>query len=130
MLKNQGDSQKDFTFEQRNADENLFFSKGRYADLPQEYISINTLRERLSKVLLNHLIKELPSLKEEMVSKLEGTLAEIQKLGDRRNTTNKQRMVLIFSSLRSWAITKRRSSDQSVWMLLSIHLRTSVDFEQ
>jgi hypothetical protein len=100
MLKNQGDSQKDFTFEQRNADENLFFSKGRYADLPQEYISINTLRERLSKVLLNHLIKELPSLKEEMVSKLEGTLAEIQKLGDRRNTTNKQRMVLIKVSMR------------------------------
>lgn len=100
MLKNRDDSQMDFTFEQRNADENLFFSKGRYADLPRDCVGIDSLRERLSKVLLNRLIKELPSLKEEMVSKLEGTLAEIQKLGDRRNTTNEQRMVLMKVSMR------------------------------
>ena len=73
---------------------------GRYADLPRECVGIDTLCVRLSKVLLNHLIKELPSLKEEMVSKLQVTLSEIQKLGDKRNTTNEQRMVLMKISMR------------------------------
>jgi hypothetical protein len=100
MLKNRGDNQMNLTFEQRNADETLFFSKGRYADLPRECVGIDSLRERLSKVLLNHLIKELPSLKEEMINKLQGTLAEIEKLGDRRNTANEQRMVLMKISMR------------------------------
>ncbi|CAN9170146.1 unnamed protein product [Alternaria alternata] len=100
MLKNRGDNQMKFSFEQRNADEDLFFSKGRYADLPREYVGIDSLRERLSKVLLNHLIKELPSLKDEMVSKLQGTIVEIEKLGDRRDTAHEQRMVLMKISMR------------------------------
>jgi hypothetical protein len=100
MLKNRGDDQMKFSFKQRNADEDLFFSKGRYADLPRECVGIDSLRERLSKVLLNHLIRELPSLKDEMVNKLQGTIAEIGKLGDRRNTTNEQRMVLMKISMR------------------------------
>jgi len=84
----------------------LFFSKDCYADLPRECVSIDSLRERLSKVLLNPLIKELPSLKDEMVSKLQGTIAEIKKLGDRRNTTYEQRMVLIKISMRISNILK------------------------
>jgi hypothetical protein len=100
MLKNRGDNQMNFSFEQRNADEDLFFSKGRYADLPRECVGIDSLRERLSKVLLNHLIKELPSLKEEMISKLQDTLAAIQKLGDKRSTTYEQRTVLMKISMR------------------------------
>ncbi|KAJ6284185.1 P-loop containing nucleoside triphosphate hydrolase protein [Bipolaris maydis] len=84
----------------KNRDEDLFFSKGRYAELPRECVGIGSLRERLSKVLLSHLIKELPSLKDEMVNKLQGTVAEIKKLGDRRNTTHKQRMVLMKISMR------------------------------
>ncbi|EMD86682.1 hypothetical protein COCHEDRAFT_1023891 [Bipolaris maydis C5] len=100
MLKNRGDNQMKFSFEERNADEDLFFSKGRYADLPRECVGIGSLRERLSKVLLHHLIKELPSLKDEMVSKLQGTIAEIEKLGDSRNTSHEQRMVLMKISMR------------------------------
>jgi hypothetical protein len=99
MLKNRGDDQMKFSFEQRNADEDLFFRKGRYADLPRECVGIDSLRERLSRVLLNHLIKELPSLKDEMVSKLQVTIAEIEKLGDRRNTIQEQRMVLMKISM-------------------------------
>ncbi|CAG5158133.1 uncharacterized protein ALTATR162_LOCUS4999 [Alternaria atra] len=106
MLKNRDDNQMKFSFEQRNADEDLFFSKGRYANLPRECVGIDSLRERLSKVLLNHLIKELPSLKDEMVSKLQGTITEIEKLGDRRNTTHEQRMVLMKISMRISDILK------------------------
>jgi hypothetical protein len=100
MLKNRADDQMKFSFQQRNEDEDLFFSKGRYADLPRECVGVDSLRERLSKVLLNHLIKELPSLKEEMVSKLQATLDEVEKLGEKRNTTQEQRLVLMKISMR------------------------------
>ncbi|KAH9865175.1 hypothetical protein IAQ61_009122 [Plenodomus lingam] len=106
MLKNRSDTQMKFSFEERNADENLFFSKGRYADLPRECVGIDSLRERLSKVLLNHLIKELPSLKDEMMAKLRCTLDEIEKLGERRNTTHEQRLVLMKISMRISDILK------------------------
>ncbi|RMZ71036.1 dynamin family [Pyrenophora seminiperda CCB06] len=100
MLKNRADDQMKFSFEQRNADEDLFFSKGRYADLPRECVGISSLRERLSKVLLNHLIKELPKLKAEMVSKLQVTVDEIEKLGEKRDTNQEQRMALMKISVK------------------------------
>jgi hypothetical protein len=94
MLKNRDDTQMGFSFEQRNQDEDLFFRKGRYVDLPRENVGINSLRERLSKLLLNHLVKELPALKEEISSKLKITIEEIEKLGEKRDTSNEQRLVL------------------------------------
>ncbi|KAH5305161.1 hypothetical protein HBI23_183590 [Parastagonospora nodorum] len=99
MLKNRGDNQMTFSFEERNGDETLFFNKGRYADMPREVVGITSLRERLSKLLLNHLIKELPSLKYEMDSKLRNTIKSIDKLGDKRNTLQEQRMVLMKTSM-------------------------------
>lgn len=100
MLKNRGDNQMKFSFEQRNEDEAVFFSKGRYADLPRECVGIDSLRERLSKLLLNHLIKELPSLKDEMSNKLEATIYDMEKLGEKRDTTDEQRMVLMKISMK------------------------------
>ncbi|EDU48560.1 GTP-binding protein [Pyrenophora tritici-repentis] len=106
MLKNRADCQMDFSFEQRNQDEDLFFSQGRYADLPRECVGISSLRERLSKVLLTHLIKELPSLKAEMVDKLQATVVEIEKLGEKRNTIPEQRMALMRISMKMNDILK------------------------
>jgi hypothetical protein len=106
MLKNRGDNQMQFTFAQRNQDEKVFFSKGRYADLPRECVGVDSLRERLSKLLLSHLIKELPALKEEMSNKLQGTKDEIEKLGEQRNTIHEQRMVLMKISMRIHDILK------------------------
>ncbi|KAF2131034.1 hypothetical protein P153DRAFT_313280, partial [Dothidotthia symphoricarpi CBS 119687] len=100
MLKNRGDKQMKFTFEQRNHDEKLFFSKGRYADIPRECVGIDSLRDRLSKVLLNHLIKELPSLKDEMAHKLQVTLEDVEKLGEKRETFKEQQMVVMKISMR------------------------------
>ncbi|USP81055.1 hypothetical protein yc1106_08329 [Curvularia clavata] len=98
--------QMDFSFDERNEDEALFFSKGRYADLPRECVGVRSLRERLSKVLLNHLIKELPALKQEMICKLQTTEIEIAKLGEKRNTTHEQRVVLMKISTQANDILK------------------------
>lgn len=99
MLKNRGDDEMSYTFTQRNKAETLFFSKGRYNDLPRENMGVDPLRERLSKLLLNHLIKELPSLKEEMSTKLQNTLEEIERLGEKRSTSEEQRMMLMKISM-------------------------------
>jgi hypothetical protein len=106
MLKNRGDDQMRFSFAQRNEDERLFFSKGRYANLPRGCVGIDSLRERLSKLLLNHLIQELPSLKNEIISKLEKTMDEIEKLGEQRTTTYQQRSALMKISMRIHDILK------------------------
>lgn len=100
MLKNRSDDQMDFTFEQRNEAEKLFFSKGRYVDVPRDCVGIDTLRQRLSKLLLSHLIKELPSLKGEIASKLDATMLDIEKLGESRKTIKEQQMVLMKISMR------------------------------
>ena len=104
LLKNRADDEMSFSFAQRNQAEELFFNKGRYVDLPRERVGINTLRERLSKLLLNHLIKELPSLKEEMNTKLRDTKKDIEKLGEKRTTIGEQRMLLMRISMEINAI--------------------------
>jgi hypothetical protein len=100
MLKNRDDEQMHFSFAQRNEDEMQFFSKGRYADLPRNCVGIDSLRERLSKLLLGHLVQELPSLKDEIITKLDNTSQTIEKLGEQRTTTQEQRLVLMKISMR------------------------------
>jgi hypothetical protein len=94
MLKNRADNEMHFSFKERHEAENLFFSKGRYVDLPRECVGIDTLRTRLSSLLLNHLIKELPSLKKEITEKLEAASNELAALGQKRETSVDQRMLL------------------------------------
>ncbi|KAF2183123.1 hypothetical protein K469DRAFT_728181 [Zopfia rhizophila CBS 207.26] len=77
----------------------FFFSKGRYSDLPRDSVGIDSLRARLSLLLLNHLKKELPSLKEEMSTKLHNMMDEIERLGEKRTIVSEQRMMLVKISM-------------------------------
>ncbi|PVH92842.1 GTP-binding protein [Periconia macrospinosa] len=106
MLKNRSDEQMGFSFKQRNEYEALFFSKGHYNELPRESVGIDSLRERLSKLLLSHLIKELPNLQGEMAAKYQNTLDDIEKLGQKRSTIYEQRMVLMKISMQTHDIIK------------------------
>lgn len=94
MLKNREHDQMHFAFAQRNESEDLFFRKGRYANLPRDCVGIDSLRQRLSKLLLNHLIKELPTLRREMTDKLQEAINDISKLGEPRATSSEQRLML------------------------------------
>jgi hypothetical protein len=106
MLKNREDHQMDFSFAERNEAEKVFFSKGRYVNVPREYVGIDPLRQRLSKILLDHLIKELPSLKREMSTKLQETFNDSEKLGEPRTTPSEQRMLLMKVSMQIHDILK------------------------
>ncbi|KAF2628857.1 hypothetical protein BU25DRAFT_466787 [Macroventuria anomochaeta] len=100
MLRNRDETQMSFSFEQRNEAEKSFFCKGRYIDLPDENVGIDSLRKRLSKLLYDHLLKELPTLKDEMFEKLQATVNDIEKLGEKRNTIKEQQMALTKISMR------------------------------
>lgn len=94
MVKNRTDLETAKTFPQRNAAERMFFSKGAYADLPSYCKGIDTLRERLSSLLHDHLKIELPHLRTELTDKLSKTTKELSQLGVKRGTTAEQRMFL------------------------------------
>lgn len=94
MVKNRAETEMNHTFAARNEAEKAFFEKGRFKDIPRANVGIEALRARLSKLLHRHLVQELPSLKKEMGDKLKATVAELDDLGQRRETPQEQRMVL------------------------------------
>ncbi|KAF2740911.1 hypothetical protein EJ04DRAFT_592504 [Polyplosphaeria fusca] len=100
MLKNRGPREMDFTFAQRNAAEADFFITSPFAKLSRDYVGIDSLKDRLSELLLRHLVQELPSLKEEISTKLRDTVARIDKLGEKRGNVMEQRIMLTKISTR------------------------------
>jgi hypothetical protein len=76
MVKNPADSEIDLTFAQCNEAGMQFFSRGRYNSMSRDHMGINLLRARLSQLLLTYLRKELPSLREEMCTRLQNIVHE------------------------------------------------------
>ncbi|KAJ4297534.1 hypothetical protein N0V90_005426 [Kalmusia sp. IMI 367209] len=99
MLRNRGPDEAEYTFQQRNEAEKEFFNTGQFAELPRDTVGIEALRKRLSKLLFQHLAQELPSVREEILTKLSGTRDELQILGERRTTIQEQRAVLMNISM-------------------------------
>ncbi len=66
VLKNRSYESRDVLSEERNTTEYAFFSQGIWKDLPRSMVGINPLQGRLSKVLLNQIKAELPTLVEDI----------------------------------------------------------------
>ncbi|KAI7233482.1 hypothetical protein KC330_g5346 [Hortaea werneckii] len=95
MLKNRLDKEGDKSFEERNAAEKFFFSRGSYRDLSQDILGIDTLRTRLSQLLYKHLKTELPALQKELNDKHRDVCRELEQLGEKRSTPQEQRRFLM-----------------------------------
>lgn len=95
VLRNRADHESSMSFTERNAAEEMFFEQGLFKDLPPSSVGIDALRERLSTLLHRHLVQELPSLREEMKSKLQSTCKTLEGLGQKRETTYDQRVLLM-----------------------------------
>ncbi|KAI1845364.1 hypothetical protein JX266_008459 [Neoarthrinium moseri] len=80
---------------QRDIREMQFFEQGIWTELPTSVLGIDQLRTRLSKVLLNHITTELPSLIEEIESKRNACHERLKKLGQPRTTLFQQQLHLI-----------------------------------
>ncbi|RTE80398.1 hypothetical protein BHE90_005094 [Fusarium euwallaceae] len=95
VLRNR-DSEKDsWGQEERNAMERDFFSTGDWASLNTSHWGIDTLRNRLSKLLVRQIASEIPHLINEISAKAELRQTQLDKLGQPRATIGEQRTYLI-----------------------------------
>jgi len=95
VLKNMDMDKGQWTLEQRNIEEKEFFSRGIWEDLPSSLVGIDSLRARLSKVLLSQIAIELPSLIKEIEDKSDHCKAKLRRLGERRITIDEQKAYLL-----------------------------------
>lgn len=95
VLRNRDYESRDSSKEARDLTEKNFFTQGVWRDLPRGIVGINTLRERLSKVLLEQIKTELPSLIKDISTSLEECHARLFKMGESRVTIDQQRLFLL-----------------------------------
>lgn len=95
VLRNRDYRSRGNTTAERDQIETDFFSQGNWKDLPRATVGIVTLRDRLSRVLLDQIKAELPSLVEDIRTILQDCLSKLAKLGVRRETNDEQRMFLL-----------------------------------
>ncbi|KAJ5471918.1 hypothetical protein N7539_008487 [Penicillium diatomitis] len=95
VLKNMDMDKGQWTLEQRDVEEANFFSQSIWKDLPTSIVGIESLRTRLSKVLLSQIATELPSLIREIEDKVDQCRSRLQRLGEPRITIDEQRSYLL-----------------------------------
>ncbi|KAH7408337.1 dynamin-1 [Phaeosphaeria sp. MPI-PUGE-AT-0046c] len=100
------------TYDERNESstkrdelETKFFASGEWASLPKAHVGIATLRAKLSRVLLEHISMELPSLVTALQSAVESTESSLKALGKTRETTKEQRAYLVGHSVKFQMLT-------------------------
>lgn len=106
ILRNRDYETRNTSIEARDAAEEQFFSQGIWKDFPSNVVGITSLRARLSKVLLEQVGNELPSLLEEIEAKAKDTQKTLEKLGASRTTNDEQRLFLLHISQSFQSIVK------------------------
>ena len=95
VLKNRSYENRDVSSEERDASEAAFFSQGAWKDLSRSIVGILPLQGRLSKVLLNQIRAELPALVEDIEKGVGEATKKLNKLGEKRETIDEQRLFLL-----------------------------------
>jgi hypothetical protein len=98
VLKNRKYEERHFSLDQRRASEAEFLASGVWASLPRSQAGIESLRPRLSAILKDHIIAQLPGLITETQQSLTETDVSLQRLGYARQTLADQRRYLLRSS--------------------------------
>ncbi|OAL18229.1 hypothetical protein AYO22_10807 [Fonsecaea multimorphosa] len=104
VLKNREHKEQHFSLKQRDESEAEFLSKGIWAKMPRSLAGIDSLRPRLSNVLKDHIISQLPGLIAEVQQSCKDAESGLQRLGKARQTLNDQRRYLLDSSDRFTAL--------------------------
>jgi GTPase SAR1 family protein len=95
VVKNRSPAEAELSDAERDDAERQFFEQGAWASLPRADVGIAALRTRLSRVLLEHIVKELPSLISTIQDAVTTTEANFKALGGSRDTAQQQRDFLI-----------------------------------
>ncbi|KAF1992857.1 hypothetical protein P154DRAFT_528189 [Amniculicola lignicola CBS 123094] len=92
VVRNRAYSEQSSSFEERDEKEKDFLKNSNWAPLEGREVGlgIDTLRQKLSKMLLDHISLSLPSIITRLEKDLDHSAAELHKLGDARTTSKEQ----------------------------------------
>jgi hypothetical protein len=104
VLKNRDYDSRDSSAEERDQAEAEFFSQGIWTSLPPSHMGIGSLKPRLSRVLQDQILAELPNLIQDVDNGVKDCRGRLELLGGSRATIQEQRLHLLrvsqdFSSL-------------------------------
>jgi GTPase SAR1 family protein len=99
VVKNRSFEEGASSFSERNASEASYFRHSSFNCLSKDSVGIDSLRERLSKLLFQHVKQELPKLDIDLREALKDAMDQLRMLGDRRSTSEECRDYLMQLSL-------------------------------
>lgn len=105
VVRNRDFTIQDSSPEVRDEAERKFFANGIWSSIPSENLGIVSLRVKLSRVLLEHISKELPSLVTAVQDAIATTKAGLRALGTARDTVQQQRNYLTGHAEKFQALT-------------------------
>ena len=106
-LRNRDYETRDTSDSDRDELERRFFSDGRWASIRRELVGIDTLRPRLSSILLDHISRSLPSLINDIECNINDRRTKLDQLGEERATVGQKRSFLLNVSSRFEKITSQ-----------------------
>lgn len=109
VVRNRDYDTRHYSVQERDAAEREFFSKGLWAGLPRRHVGTALLEPRLSTLLRDQILSELPSLTTDVEVGIRDCKEALSRLGAPRSTLQEQRMHLLrvsqdFASLAKSAI--------------------------
>ncbi|KAL2216756.1 dynamin GTPase [Thermoascus aurantiacus ATCC 26904] len=87
--------ERDWSTAERDENEKKFFSEGVWKSMPRYMVGIGSLRRRLCGILLDQIKTYLPTLMDDMQSNIKECKKKLDKLGDSRDTLDRQRQFLL-----------------------------------
>jgi GTP-binding protein EngB required for normal cell division len=100
VLRNRDYPERNLSLTERNRKEKEFFEKGVWTAVHANHLGVDFLKERLSEVLRDHIISQLPSVIQQIDDGLLECRAGLASLGASRSTINEQRRYLLDVSRR------------------------------
>ncbi|KAI0970580.1 P-loop containing nucleoside triphosphate hydrolase protein [Xylaria arbuscula] len=95
VLRNRPEGREQMSTADRNAEEESFFTMGAWSSIPSDSRGIAPLQRKLSKMLLQHIQKTLPSLVKEIETSLSVRQRALESLGRPREKTEDLRAYLL-----------------------------------
>ncbi|KAK7704093.1 hypothetical protein SLS64_008651 [Diaporthe eres] len=106
VVKNRKFEEKEFSIDERNRSESIFFKTSSFKALPKENVGIDSLRVKLSQLLFEHVRNELPRLRADLEKTLETTREELKLLGQSRCSVAECRAFLAEINMKSYELCK------------------------
>ncbi|KAL2832307.1 P-loop containing nucleoside triphosphate hydrolase protein [Aspergillus pseudoustus] len=94
-LRNRSFETRHISDNDRDQQEKDFFNKGKWSTISRESVGVDSLRRRLSSILLKHIQRSLPHLISDIAEKISDREQKLSKLGPPRSTLPQQRGFLL-----------------------------------